>query len=207
MPTLELTSVIYPAEDAVIDEVRRLRGVLPASGVPVMEAHVTLYGTIYDLEPDEALARLQHICRLHPPVQLRAVGVQVWLGRGGPPSTVNENRQALYLDPLPDGDEPSASLAMPVFGQGQEGDRALRELNIAAWSALADEGRTKGTFGSSANFVPHLTLVQSMPRRLVLEALDVLGDMPEYEFEGREVALMQREPDGFTLVGTAPLLG
>lgn len=203
MPTpLELTTVIYPDGEAVIDEVRRLRALLPPSAIPMMEAHVTIYGTFYELDPQEALARLQAICRHHPPFTLRATGLQAWFGGGGPARTMNENRRWLRLDPLEGYDEPGAGIVAPVSSPA-----ALVDLHLAVYSALADADVVGDGFGAPQFFKPHLTIVQSFPRRLLLEALERIGDAPDWTFAAHEVALMQREPDGFRVVGTAPLLG
>ena len=198
----ELTTVIYPTDQTIINEVRRLRALLPPSGVPVMDAHVTVYGRFFDIDPEDALTRLRHICRLHPPMMLRAAGLEAWFGGPGPTRTINASRIGLRHEPIEGGDAPSVSLGLPVTSP-----TALRDLHLAVYSVLADAGAGDGAFGAPSTYGPHLTLVQEMPRADLLDAVARVGPIPSWTFEAREVVLMQRRPDGFVEIGVAPLLG
>ena len=196
----ELTTVIY-TDPETIEDVRRLRAALPPSGVPVMDAHVTVYGRVFDLDPQVALERLRHVCRLHPSMTLRAQGLEAWFGGPGPTRTINSSRVALRHEPIEGGDVPGVSLGLPVTCPA-----ALRDLHLAVYSVLADD-EMGGAFGAPATYRPHLTLTQDMARDRLAEAVATIGDVPSWTFEAHEVALMRREAEGFVLVGTAPLLG
>ena len=165
-----------------------------------MDAHVTVYGRVFDLDPQVALERLRHICRLHAPMMLRAQGLEAWFGGPGPTRTINSSRVSLRHEPIDGGDVPGVSLGLPVTCPS-----ALRDLHLAVYSVLADDAMG-GAFGAPATYRPHLTLTQDMARDRLAEAIVTIGDVPSWTFEAHEVALMRREAEGFVLVGTAPLL-
>jgi 2'-5' RNA ligase len=179
MPPATLTTVLF-APRSVRTGVNRLRAAAPPSGVPVMDAHVTVKGTFVRMTPEDALALIQRVCTHVPPIPLQCQGLQAWF-------RMNDE---------------SVSLVVPVW---QHPD--LLRLHDALHSALGDPDRTLYRGDKSHWYSPHLTIVQQIPRARLAEALAVLP-APQWSFLATDVALMRQETDlSWREVGRAPLTG
>jgi 2'-5' RNA ligase len=180
MPPATLTTVIFASRPIRV-EVQQLRAVMPPSGVPVMEAHVTTKGTFTRLAPEDALTIIQRVCAQAASIPLQCRGLQAWFHADGE----------------------HVSLIAPTWRHP-----ALIRLHNALQSALGDPDRTLYGGDRPHWFAPHLTLVQEMPRDRLAEAVAAVRELPDWRFDGTDVALMQQAEDlTWREVGRAPLAG
>jgi len=174
-------AVVVFGSDDVLKAVEEIRRALPPSGRPILPGHVTVKGTfIQPRDLSRTVQTVQATCAEHAPFELAAERPQAW---------EEDENVGVWLDV-----EPSDALA---------------GLHRELVDALADHGQTIYRGETEGTFMPHLTIVQQVPRaqtRTIMSAID--GFDHRFTWTVHEVALVARRVGGQweTLV-TFPLRG
>lgn len=158
-------SVVAYAPRVIVDEVDEIRRQAPPSGLPMLDAHVTVKGTFIEPTDLHLIAeRARRVCQGVPPFTISVHGIR---------SSTGENTASVVI---------SVEVTETLARLNRELVRELKDLCTTIYKSET-EGR----------FAPHLTIVQQIPASELDRALAVIECYnPSYAFSVNQIALIAR---------------